>query len=92
MHKSRPQVKNKLNEWCNWPVSHIPKPIKEKASRAFKAAKDNIMGLYKRVKGKESKGPVAPAFQTVEPETRIKLIESQIRIRIYQVTGSLNQD
>ena len=31
MSKSRPQVKNKLNKWYNWLVSHVPKPIKEKA-------------------------------------------------------------
>ena len=53
MSKSRPQVKNKLNEWYNWLVSHIPKPIKNKASRVFKTFKDKIMGLCYRVKGKE---------------------------------------
>ena len=49
MRKSRPQVKDKLKGWYDWLVSHVPKPIKENASRAFKTFKDKIMGLYKRV-------------------------------------------
>ena len=47
MRESQPQVKNQLNEWYNLLVSIVPKPIKEQASRAFKTAKDKIMGLYK---------------------------------------------
>ena len=53
MSKSRPQVKEELKGWYNWLVSHVPKPIKEKASRAFKTFKDKIMGLYKRIKGRK---------------------------------------
>ena len=53
MSKSRPQVKDKLNEWYSWSVNHIPEPIKERASKAFKTLKDKIMGLYKRVKGEK---------------------------------------
>ena len=30
--KSRPLVKEELKGWYDWLVSHIPKPIKEKAS------------------------------------------------------------
>ena len=47
MNKSQPQVRDKFKEWYNWLVNHVPKPIKEQASRAFKAAKDKIMGFYK---------------------------------------------
>ena len=50
MSENQPQIKNKLKSWYDWLVSHNPKPIKEKASRAFK---DKIMGLYKRVKGEK---------------------------------------
>ena len=49
--KSRPQVKTKLNKWYNWLVSHVPKPIKDGASTAFKTFKDKVMGLYDRVTG-----------------------------------------
>ena len=49
MSKSRPQVKNKLNNWYDWLVNHVPKSVKDKASRAFKTFKDKIMGLYNRV-------------------------------------------
>ena len=51
MSKSRPQVKSKLNKWYNWLINHVPKPIKDGASRAFKAFEDKIMGLYNRVTG-----------------------------------------
>ena len=51
MSKSRPQVKNKLNKWYNWLINHVPKPIKDGASKAFKTFKDKVMGLYNRVTG-----------------------------------------
>ena len=48
-------------------MSHVPEPIKEKASRAFKATKDKIMGLHKSFKGEETEKPVASAgFQIIE--------------------------
>ena len=46
MSKSRPQATSKLNDWYDWSVNHVPKTIKDGASRAFKAFKDRIMGLY----------------------------------------------
>ena len=49
--KSRPQVKTKLNKWYNWLINHVPKPIKDDESKAFKTFKDKIMGLYNRVTG-----------------------------------------
>ena len=51
MSKSRPQVKGKLNKWCDWLINHVPKPIKDGASKAFKTFKDKVMGLYNRVTG-----------------------------------------
>ena len=49
--KSRPQVKPKLNKWYDWFINHVPKPIKDGASKAFKTFKDKVMGLYNRVTG-----------------------------------------
>ena len=49
--KSRPQVKIKLNKWYDWLINHVPKPIKDGASKAFKTFKDKVMGLYNRVTG-----------------------------------------
>ena len=49
--KSRPQIKTKLNKWYDWLINHVPKPIKDGASKAFKAFKDKVMGLYNRVTG-----------------------------------------
>ena len=51
MSKSRPQVKGKLNKWYDWLMNHVPKPIKDEASKAFKTFKDKGMGLYNRVTG-----------------------------------------
>ena len=49
--KFRPQVKTKLNKWYDWLINHVPKPIKDGASKAFKTFKDKVMGLYNRVTG-----------------------------------------
>ena len=49
--KSRPQVKTKPNKWYDWLINHVPKPIKDGASKAFKTFKDKVMGLYNRVTG-----------------------------------------
>ena len=49
--KSRPQVKTKLNKWHNWLINHVPKPIKDGASKVFKTFKDKVMGLYNKVTG-----------------------------------------
>ena len=35
MSKSRPQVKGKLNEWYDWLINHVPKPIEDGASKVF---------------------------------------------------------
>ena len=51
MSKSRLQVKTKLNKWYDWLINHVPKRIKDGASKAFKTFKDKVMGLYNRVTG-----------------------------------------
>ena len=62
-------------------VCYIPEPIKEQASRAFKAAKDKIIGLYERVKGKE-------AEESREPEESFNLVElEQAFDRAYRSYG-----
>ena len=54
MSKSQPQVKGKLNKWYDWLINHVPKPIKDGASKAFKTFKDKVMGLYNRITGSTS--------------------------------------
>ena len=56
MSKSRPQVKGKLNKWYDWLINHVPKPIKDGASKAFKTFKDKVTGLYNRVTGSAGNG------------------------------------
>ena len=46
MKKSRLVVKNRLNEWYDWLVDYIPKPIKNAVSKASSRAKNSILGLY----------------------------------------------
>ena len=47
VHKSRPN----LIKWYDWLINHVPKPIKDGASKAFKIFKDKVMGLHNRVTG-----------------------------------------
>ena len=71
MSKSRPQVKTKLNKWYDWLINHVPKPIKDGASKAFKTFKDKVMGLYNRVTGsagKETRIKEPKPFKPIEPE------------------------
>ena len=71
MSKPRPQVKGKLNKWYDWLINHVPKPIKDGASRAFKTFKDKVMGLYNRVTGsacKETRIKEPKPFKTIEFE------------------------
>ena len=56
MSKSRPQVKGKLNKWYDWFINHVPKLIKDGASKAFKTFKDKVMGLYNRITGSAGNG------------------------------------
>ena len=69
MSKSRPQVKSKLNIWYDWLINHVPKPIKDGASKAFKTFKDKIMGLYSRVTGstQRSAGPASGEPESFKP-------------------------
>ena len=78
MSKSCPQVKNKLNDWYDWLVNHVPKTVKDKVSRAFKTFKDKIMGLCNRVTAsgnqsletqqKGSRRPLGPARRSRKTE------------------------
>ena len=45
MSKSRSQIMSKLNDLYDWLIGHVPRTIKDGASRAFKTFKDNIMGF-----------------------------------------------
>ena len=48
--KSMPVVKNRLNEWYDWLVDYVPKPIKNAVSKAFSRANNSILVLYDRAK------------------------------------------
>ena len=50
MAKSRPLVKNKLNEWYDWLVDFVPKPIQSAVSKAFSKVKSSVFTLYDGVK------------------------------------------
>ena len=42
--KSRPQVKTKLNKWYDWLINHVPKPIKDGASKRLKLFRIRLWG------------------------------------------------
>ena len=96
MSKSRPQVKSKLNKWYDWLINHVPKPIKDGASRAFKTFKDKIMGLYNRVTGftgNQTQWSTAPATAEPEPFKPIELEQSfNGAYRSYRVNGRPKMD
>ena len=46
IEKSRPVVKNRLNEWYDRVVDYVPKPIKSAVRKAFSRAKNSILRLY----------------------------------------------
>ena len=46
MKKGRPVVKNQLNEWYDWLIDYVSKPIKSAVSKAFSRAKNSILGWY----------------------------------------------
>ena len=73
--RSRPQVKTKLNKSYDWLISHVPKPIKDGASKAFKTFKDKVMELYNRVTGSTGN------------ETRIKEPKPFIPVELEQAFG-----
>ena len=83
--KSRPQVKTKLNKWYDWLISHVPKPIKDGASKAFKTFKDKVMGLYNRFTGSAGNETIIKESKPFKP---IELEEaSGGAYRSYRVNG-----
>ena len=46
MKKGGPVIKNKLNEWYDWLVDYVLKPIKKAVSKSFSRAKNSIIGLH----------------------------------------------
>ena len=48
-------------------MNHVPKTVKDKASRVFKSFKDKIMGLYNRVTGSGNQAQLKGS-RPAEPE------------------------
>ena len=94
MSKSQPQIKGKLNKCYDWLINHVPKPIKDGASRAFKTFKDKVMGLYDRVAGSTqwSTGPSTAEWGAASAERKpFKPIELEQAFggayRSYRING-----
>ena len=53
-----------------WLIGHVPRTVKDGASRAFKTFKDRIMGFYNRVTGNQTqqKEPEPEPFNPIELE------------------------
>ena len=101
MRKNRPVVMSKLNDWYDWLVNHVPKTIKDNASRAFKTFKDKIMGLYNWVTGnqtqhkkiKDLKGPASREPRKPEPFNPIELKQAfSETYRSHRVNGRPRMD
>ena len=103
MSKSCPQVKNKLNDWYDWLVNHVPSTIKDGTIKAFKTFKDKIMGLYNRVTGstanqthlKGSWRPLGPASLSAKPAPFNPIVLEQAfngAYRSFKVNGRPKMD
>ena len=99
MSKSQPQVKSNLNKLYDWLINHVPKPIKDGASKGFKTFKDKIMGLYNRVTGSTqwSAGPATAKRGAASTEPKpFKPIELEQAFRgsyrSYRVNGRPKMD
>ena len=90
MSKSRPQVKGKLNKWYDWLINHVPKPIKDGASKAFKTFKDKVMGLYDRVTGSAGNGTRIKEPKPFKPIELEQAFEGAYRS--YRVNGKPKVD
>ena len=78
MKKSRPVVRNRLNEWHDWLFDYVPKIIKSAVNKAFSRTKNSILGLYdgakKTLKGiveKEAGGQQEQEEQDVDLTTNV---------------------
>ena len=95
MSKSHRQVKNKLNNWCDWLINHVPKTIKDGASKAFKTFKDKIMGFCNRVTGSTANQTQLKGSRSSKPEP-FKPIELEQAFngayRSYRVNGRPKMD
>ena len=90
MSKSRPQVKGKLNKWYDWLINHVPKPIKDGTSKAFKTFKDKNMGLYNRVTSSAGNGM---RIQEPKPFKPIELEQAfGGAYRSYRINGKPQMD
>ena len=92
MIKSRAQVTSKFNDWYDWSINHLPKTVKDGASRGLKTFKDKIMGFYNRVTGNQTQhkieGPRRP-----EPFNPIELEQAfDGAYRSYRIDGRLRMD
>ena len=75
MRKNRPQVTSELKDWRDWLVKHVPKTIKDKASRAFKTFKDKVMGLFKGGNERETIEDQTPALRPYQLRSKETFIE-----------------
>ena len=46
MAKERSVVENKSTKWYDWLIKHVPEPIKDRASSAFRSFKKKILDLF----------------------------------------------
>ena len=46
MKKTRPVVKSRLSELCDWLLDYVPRPFKKAVKKSFLRMKNSIMSLY----------------------------------------------
>ena len=90
---------SKLNDWYDWLINHVPKTIKDGASRAFKTFQDKIMGFYNGVTGnwtqhkiEDTEGPTGGEPCKPEPFNPIELEQAFDGAYSYRIDGRPRMD
>ena len=74
MTKSRPVVKNNLNEWYDWLADYIPKPIKSVVDKGFSEVTKSILSLHSIAKNTLKDFVVKDAEKENQEETKGEVI------------------
>ena len=84
---------SKRNDWYDWLVNHVPKTIKDNASRVFKTLKDKIMQLYNRATGNKTQCEKIEELHKPKPFDPIELEQAfSGAYRNYRVNGKPRMD
>ena len=87
MMKNRSAVKGKLNEWYDWLISYVPKPIKQRVSDAYSKMKGTILSAYDKARSVISTNEKSELIQVVENDAEEE--EHSLEMHLPYILGYL---